>query len=64
MNINQTVGETKIWVNNVLYIVPDPVAAEIERLKAECIDELTGQKKSLDAYYNAIIKRLRAGELA
>lgn len=33
---------------------------EIERLKAECINELMGQKKSLDAYYEKRIATLSA----
>jgi len=33
MSTAQTVGESKVWVDKVLYIVPDPVADEIERLR-------------------------------
>ena len=58
MSTARTVGETKFWVNDVLYMVPDPVADEIYRLKTECIDELMGQKTSLDAYYKAKQARL------
>ena len=35
MSTEQTVGESKVWVNDVLYMAPDPVATEIERLQAQ-----------------------------
>lgn len=63
MSTAQTVGESKVWVGNVLYMVPDPIADEIERLKEECIKELMGQKTSLDSYYDAKISRL-SGEVS
>ena len=57
MSDENTVGMSYVHVNNVKWEAPTPVVEEIERLKQECIDELMGQKTSLDAYYE---KRLKA----
>ena len=35
MSTAQTVGESKVWVGKVLYIVPDPVADELSRVLCE-----------------------------
>ena len=35
MSTEQTVGESKVWINDVLYMAPDPVATEIEHLQTE-----------------------------
>ena len=35
MSTAQTVGQSKVWVNKVLYMVPDPVADELSRQSCE-----------------------------
>jgi len=35
MSTEQTVGESKVWVDKVLYMVPDPVADELARVLCE-----------------------------
>jgi len=60
MSTAQTVGETKVWVNKVLYMVPDPVADELDRRDTQ-IDALQ-QKVHLCAAYDVLEtenKRLR-----
>ena len=40
MSTEQTVGESKVWNNDVLYMAPDPVAEKLELLLKES-DEKT-----------------------
>ena len=59
MSTAQTVGESKVWVNKVLYMAPDPVADELSRLSCEVSNLKLANKearKTIDRL-NALIPR-------
>ena len=59
MSTAQTVGQSKVWVNKVLYMVPDPVADELSRQSCEVSNlKLANEeaRKTIDRL-NALIPR-------
>lgn len=50
MSTESTPGMTKVWVKRVLHMVDDPVAEEIEHLKAQVKEAFEAGWKNRDNY--------------